>query len=77
MTNLADLKVHFGKIEGRHVAATGRSPYFYVEAETHQEALELATRALSFYQRVAAKHGGQIPSAAFTGSINAKELVAA
>jgi hypothetical protein len=35
-----------------------------------------ARRALAFYERVAAKHDGKIPSP-FTGSIQAKELVAA
>jgi predicted RNase H-like HicB family nuclease len=47
-----------------------------VEADTKEGAVELARRALAFYERVAAKHGGQIPSP-FTDSIQAKELVAA
>jgi predicted RNase H-like HicB family nuclease len=76
MTNLADLVIHTGKIEGRYVAATGRSPYFYFEAETEEGALDLARRALVFYERTLAKHDGRIPSPAFTGSIKAKELAA-
>ena len=76
MIDISDLTISYGNIGGRFVAATGRSPYFFVEADTEKGALDLAARALAFYERVAARHGGQIPSP-FTGSIQAKELVAA
>jgi hypothetical protein len=76
MTALADLKIYTGKIEGRYVVATGRSPYFYFEADTEEGARDLARRALAFYRRALDKHDGHIPSPTFTDSIKAKELVA-
>lgn len=48
--NLAELNIYTGKIEGRYVAATGRSPYFYFEADSEEAALALAKRALAFYK---------------------------
>ncbi len=81
MTNLADLNIYTGKIEGRYIAATGRSPYFYFEADSEEAALSLAKRALTFYKNALSNletnQAKPIPSRNFTRSIKAKALVAA
>jgi predicted RNase H-like HicB family nuclease len=80
MTNLADLNIYTGKIAGRYIVATGRSPYFYFEADSEEAALDLAKRALAFYEGALSKHDSNEPellaSRTFTSRIKAKDLAA-
>lgn len=76
MGDLNKLVVHIGQLKsGRWVAATGRSPYFCVEAESEDAVKQLASRALEFYDRASQTRASAEFS--FTSKITARELVAA
>jgi predicted RNase H-like HicB family nuclease len=80
MTELKDLTIHIGELApGRWVAATGRSPYFCVEADSEAAVKKLAKEAIGFYAGVLKKHDGALPmpKTPFTSKITARELEAA
>jgi predicted RNase H-like HicB family nuclease len=80
MTDLSKLTIHIGQLKsGEWIAATGSSPYFYVEAATEEGVKQLAKQAIGFYQSVLSDNNGTLPTQVgpFTSSITAGELVAA
>ncbi|WP_349369193.1 hypothetical protein [Salinarimonas sp.] len=81
MTNLSDLNVYTIKTGQKWVAATNRSPYFCFEADTRDEALAKAKRALAFYETALRMqdgvNGGRERRAAGWQKMTAEELVAA
>ena len=82
MTDLSKLTIHIGQLKsGEWIAATGSSPYFYVEAPSEEGVKQLAKQAIGFYQSVLSENGGTLPThkevGPFTSSITAGELVAA
>jgi nitrous oxide reductase accessory protein NosL len=55
MTDISNLPIWL-KTNGQNwLAATGRAPYFCLVADSESAAEELASRALHFYERAAAK----------------------
>ena len=77
MTDIQNLVVHLGQLKsGKWIAATGRSPYFCIEANSEDDAKRLAREAIAFYER-ALRSRDQQPTVSFTSKVTVEELVAA